>query len=42
VQSGFYDFYLSEGTDGWNFDRVDVLTNGVYNPAEVCSDIKAK
>jgi hypothetical protein len=42
VQSGYYDFYLSKDAEGWGFDRVDVLTSGVYNPSEVYSDIKAK
>jgi hypothetical protein len=35
VQSGYYDFYLSKSAEGWRFDRVDVLTSGVYRPIEM-------
>ena len=42
VQTGYYDYILRKGAEGWKFHMVKVLTSGYYKPAEVYKDLKVE
>lgn len=42
VQTGYYDYVLRKGVEGWKIHLAKVLTSGYYKPEEVYEDLKAK